>query len=273
MENTNAGELIDSLKHPLIRGARALNTPSEREAQARYLVEGEDLVQAAVNCRAPVDYALLAEDPFPEPLSHALSNAGIPWYRTTKGLLYKIIGTPYETAVTAVAVVQKKQAALKDLLSCENPLVAVGERIQDPRNVGVLIRTADAAGTSGLILTTDSADPFSRQAVRSSRGAILRLPLCLAAHLTQVLSNLKEAGLRIISTSAHADLCYWDSELDKPCAIVFGNETTGVSQEVKNIADLNVRIPILGGAHSLNVAVAAGIVLYEAVRQRMRGES
>ena len=72
MENLSIGELIDSLKHPLIRGARALNTPSEREARARYLVEGEDLVQAAVNCRAPVDYALLAVDPFAEPLSHAL---------------------------------------------------------------------------------------------------------------------------------------------------------------------------------------------------------
>jgi len=263
------GDILPSIKHPLVRSARSLNQPAEREAQNRYLIEGEDLLRTAVACRAPIAYALLADAPFPSDLADALSSAGVPWYRISRGLLFKVIGTPYETAVNSVAVVNRRLIGPADLPSGPQTLVLVGERIQDPRNVGVLIRTADAAGANAVVLDTQSADPFSRPAVRSTTGSILRLPICIAADLPAVLLRLRGRGLHIVSTSAHAPTILWRHDFTKPAAIVFGNETEGVSEAVKTIADAHVRIPILGGASSLNVGVAAGIVLYEVVRQRM----
>lgn len=262
------GDILPSIKHPLVRDARLLNQPTEREARNRYVIEGEDLLRIAVNCRAPVEYALLSDAPFPAELAETLSSAGVPWYRVSRGLLFKVIGTPYETAVNSVAVVERRLSAPGDLPSGPGALLLVGERIQDPRNVGVLIRTADAAGAGAVVFDSQSADPFSRAAVRSTTGSILRMPICIAVDLPGVLLRLRERGLQIVSTSAHAPTILWSHDFTKPTAVVFGNETEGVSEAVKAAADAHVRIPILGGASSLNVGVAAGIVLYEAVRQR-----
>lgn len=265
------GGLLPSIKHPLVRDARLLSQPAERDAQNRYLIEGEDLVRTAVDCRAPIAYALLADAPFPAELAKVLSSAGVPWYRVSRGLLFKVIGTPYETAINSVAVVERRLTAPSDLPCGPEALLLVGERIQDPRNVGVLIRTADAAGAGAVVLDSESADPFSRAAVRSTTGSILRLPICIAVDLLGVLLRLRERGLQLVSTSAHAPTILWSYDFTKPTAVVFGNETEGVSEAVKAVADAHVSIPILGGASSLNVGVAAGIVLYEALRQRKQG--
>ncbi|MGQ9524065.1 MAG: TrmH family RNA methyltransferase [Armatimonadota bacterium] len=262
------GELLTSIKHPLVRSARLLNQPAEREARNRYLIEGEDLLRIGVHCGAPILYVLLADAPFPSDLASELSSAGIPWYRLSRGLLFKIIGTPYETGVNSAAVVDRRLVRPGDISSGPDTLLLVGERIQDPRNVGVLIRTADAAGAGAAVFDRQTADPFSRAAVRSTTGSILRLPVCIAADLPRVLLELRERGIQIVSTSARAPTLLWAYDFTKPTAVVFGNETEGVSDAVKAIADAHVRIPIVGGASSLNVGVAAGIVLYEAVRQR-----
>lgn len=266
-----AGEPIHSIKHPVVRAARLLTQEDERKAQGRYLVEGADLVRIAVQSQAPIVHVFVAEAPFPGELAALLTESGIRWYQVSRGLIHKIVGTGYETAVNAVAVVERRTVSPSALPVDAQTLLVVGERVQDPRNVGVLVRTADAAGASALILSESSADPFSRAAVRSSTGSILRLGVVTAADLQEVLQRLRARGVKLVSTSAHAEKLYWDEDLRGPTAIIFGNEAVGISPELVRIADSHVRIPLLGGAHSINVAVAAGIVLYEAVRQRRRG--
>ncbi|MCS6860401.1 MAG: RNA methyltransferase [Abditibacteriales bacterium] len=260
-------QIVDSIKHPAVKAARLLNQPSGRAASKQYLIEGADMVHLALQSHARLVGVFLTDN-FVDASSvlPQLQEREVPIYRVGRGLLFKIIGTSYETAINAVAVVEQNLIDEEQLPT--DDLIVVGENLQDPRNVGMFIRTADAAGARALILSRDAADPFSRSAVRSTTGSILRLPIHLTPSVLEVLRRLRGRGVKIVSTSAHAPTTFWDADLSGACAIVFGNETSGVSPAVQQLADLNVTIPMLGGTHSLNVAVAAGIVLYERLRQR-----
>jgi tRNA G18 (ribose-2'-O)-methylase SpoU len=166
-------------------------------------------------------------------------------------------------------VVGRRQLSPDALPGSADALLLVGERIQDPRNVGVLVRTAEAAGCAALVLSADSAEPYGRAAVRSTTGSILRLPLCLAPDLAALLSNL---DARVVATSARAPHAAYDADLrSRPLALVVGNETRGISEAVRDAAADFVALPMApGGASSLNVTVAAGVLLYEALRQQRR---
>lgn len=254
-----------------MRAARALTSPGVRAAQGRYLLEGVDLVMQALAGGARVLDLFVVDRPpgaVPDAMAELALSRDVPLHCVTPGILFKIAGVGYDNGLTCLAVVERKPLPEDRLPTGADAWLAVGESIQDPRNVGVLVRTADAAGCEALILSADSEDPYSRAAVRSSTGSILRLPIHLAQDLPALLRRLRARGVRVVATSAHADRLLWDVPLSGPVALVFGNETHGVSPAVYSEADASARIPLLGGAHSLNVAVAAGIVLFEGVRQR-----
>ncbi|MBV9864937.1 MAG: RNA methyltransferase [Abitibacteriaceae bacterium] len=262
-------QVISGIKDPAFREALALTRPNERAATGKYLVEGIGLVKQALHSPAPVFavYALEEEIPF---LVEACQEKDVPLYSLGAGLIAKLVGTSYETAVTAVAIVGQYLLDPHTLTLTPNTLLLVGERIQDPRNVGVLIRTAEAAGCTALILSGDSAEPFSRAAVRSTTGSILRLPLLISVNLPELLQQLRQQGARVIATSAKAPHLVYDVPLaGTPLVLVVGNETEGISEEAKAAASNFVSLPMApNGASSLNVTVAAGVLLYEAVRQR-----
>jgi len=261
---------IDSVKHPAVQAARALNTPAGRAQQRRYLIEGEKTVAQALDGPAQVDAIFLSDSLPEEVLAHwqqRLTASRRTAYLIRRGLLFKIIGTAYETAVNVVAVVRQPELEATAWNLETGGCWVVGESIQDPRNVGVLVRTADAAGARGLVLSDDSGDPFSRSAVRSSTGSILSLPVVVRPDLVAWLSALKRQGWPLVATSAQARCALWSVDLTGTCVVLLGNETTGLSAALRELADVEVAIPMMGKAHSLNVAVAAGIVLFERVRQ------
>jgi tRNA G18 (ribose-2'-O)-methylase SpoU len=194
------------------------------------------------------------------------------------GLITKLVGTAYETAVTAVAVVGQQVRPVDDFIAELPPdaLILAGERIQDPRNVGVLIRTADAAGCHALLLSDDSAEPFSRQTVRSTTGSVLRLPICLTPNFPDTLRRLGEKGVKVAVSSGQAPHTAFDADLaTRPLALVVGNEQQGATDATIAAATEFVRLPMAPGtkADSLNVTVAAGALVYEAVRQKSRSQS
>ena len=193
----------------------------------------------------------------------------VPLYIGTTGVLAKLIGTGYETAATTVAVVGQKVVSLDTLLAEPDALILCGERIQDPRNIGVLMRTAEAAGCAGLVLSADSAEPFSRQVMRSTTGSILRLPLVLADDLPTALTAARAKGVRVVASSGQAETSVFDADLSaRPLIVVVGNEQFGVTDAALAASDTCVRLPMkASGADSLNVTVAAGVLIYEAIRQ------
>jgi TrmH family RNA methyltransferase len=262
-------ETLSGIKHPAFRDALALTRTGGRDATKRYLVEDADMVRQALVCPSPI-HAIFATPEEANALGTRARERGVPVYVSTSGLLTKLVGTGYETAVTAVAVVEQPLVTPETLWATPDALVLCGERIQDPRNVGVLVRTAEAVGCTGLLLSADSAEPFSRQAVRSTTGSILRLPIALAADLPAVLQRARQSGVCVVASSGQAEATVFGADLSiRPAVLVVGNEQHGVTDALLAATDFCVRLPMkANGADSLNVTVAAGALLYEAIRQR-----
>jgi RNA methyltransferase, TrmH family len=262
-------ESVSGIKHPAFRDALALTRTGGRVASGRYLVEDTKLVMQAL--AADSDAEVLAVFATPDALSRVepvCEARNVPVYVLSGGLLQKLVGTGYETGSAAIAVVGQRRVAPEALLSPQ-ALILCGEKIQDPRNVGVLIRTADAIGASGLLLSEDSAEPWQRPSVRSTTGSILRLPLALTPDLPAALGALRARGARVVASSGGSAALAADTDLStRPLVLVVGNEQEGISEGVRATSDAVAKLPMAQGtgADSYNVTVAAGMLLYEASR-------
>ena len=269
-------DVITTLKHPAVADARQRLGQVGREGVASFLADGQRLVAHAIEARADVEAVFFlhpVEGPTQAVLAKAL-NAGVDCHIVTRGIFFRLLGLGYETSVRVLAVVRRPRADESPTLvvAREDACYLVGERIQDPRNVGVMVRTADAWGLPCIVFGGRTADPYSRAAVRSSTGSIFRVPVVAAHDLPACLTALKDRGTRIIGTSAKARRPCWEADLTGPCAIVVGNESTGLTGPASDACDERVTIPMSGGASSFNVTVAAGILLYERMRQRILGQ-
>ncbi len=261
---------LSGIKDEAFRAAQALLKPNGRAETNCYLVEGDNLVRQAL--QTSLTRAVYATpESAPDFYEICLQNE-IPLYVAGGGLMQKLVGTGYETAVTALAIVEKKQTYINCWTRGPNGITLACERIQDPRNVGVLIRTAEAAGCDAILFSSDCAEPWQRAAVRSTTGSILRLPIGIVDDLPRHLKRLRFAEIPIIATSAKAPQLAYDANLQaRPLIIVVGNETEGLSEAAREAASDFVALPMAeNGASSLNVTVAAGVLLYEAVRQVLK---
>ena len=142
------------------------------------------------------------------------------------------------------------------------------ETLQDPGNLGTIIRTAAAAGASGLWLSEDCVDLDNPKVLRASAGQWFRLPMAVSTDLTATVREYQQAGMQVVATLPTATMTYWEVDWQRPTLIVLGNEGAGLSAEVAGLTDLQVRIPLSSGVESLNVAIAAALLLYEAKRQK-----
>lgn len=149
-----------------------------------------------------------------------------------------------------------------------SPLLVVAHEINNPVNVGAIMRTAEAAGVTGLITTENTCDPFSPKALRGAMGSAFRLPIWTGTDYATVISWCRLKKVRTIVADLSAATAYAELKWDQPSALILGRESTGFSSEEISAADEVVRIPMHGATESLNVAVAAGIILFEAARQR-----
>lgn len=259
-------ELIAELKHPAFRAACRLTETAPRQAQRRFLMEGSAPIAKALHAPLRPLEVFIKEESEPE-LAQACESAGIVVYSVRKGLFHRLLVSTYEVATTAVAVMPFWEVPLENVLSELNGVLLVAESIQDPRNLGMLIRTADAAQARALILAAPKADPYSRACVRSTTGSIAFLPIVVCRSSEDVISSCREHGWRLIGSSAHAPRLLWDEDLTPPLCLWVGNEEQGLAPDTRQAMDRLVRIPIGGGAQSLNVAVATGILMFESVRR------
>ena len=148
------------------------------------------------------------------------------------------------------------------------PLVLVADGVQNPGNLGGLLRTAEAAGASGAILTGGCADPFAWKALRGSMGSAFRLPLLRGVTIDAALDALEARGVAVLATAADGERRYDEADLRGPVALVVGSEGRGLPPAVRERASCRLRVPLAGPVESLNVGVAAALVLFEAARQR-----
>lgn len=151
----------------------------------------------------------------------------------------------------------------------KNPLLLVLDRVSDVRNFGAIARTAECAGVDAIILPALGAAQINGDAMKTSAGALHNIPLCREKNMENCISFLKESGLKIVACTEQTDQELSDADMTEPTAIIMGSEENGVSPELLKASNVRAKIPMLGKTGSLNVSVAAGIIIYEAVRQRM----
>lgn len=165
-----------------------------------------------------------------------------------------------------LALVKMRNYSLEDILG-ENPFVLIIEKLQDPGNLGTILRTAEGAGATGILLSSDSVDLYNPKVVRSTMGAMFRMPVYVSDNIIEDVKKLKEK--KIIIYGAHLDgNPFYDKNFKIPCGFLIGNEGNGLSKEISATADELLRIPMKGQVESLNAAISTSVIAYEVLRQR-----
>ena len=168
-----------------------------------------------------------------------------------------------------LCVVGMPQYSLKDIVKTkEIPQLLVLDNLQDPGNVGTILRTAEGAGVTGVILSSECVDMFNPKTIRSTMGAIYRVPFVYVEDLSETLILLKEEGIRTFAAHLEGAVNYEEENYRPAAAFLLGNEGNGLRQSIAESADAWIKIPMCGGLESLNVAIAASILMFEAARQR-----
>jgi TrmH family RNA methyltransferase len=243
---------------------RKLHQTKERRQQQLFLVEGTHLLEAALKADRPIVtlcYTIAWQSKYPQLYEQAQQVAQR--IELVSVDVLRAVATTVEPD-GVVATIERTATPAPSFIS----LGLVLETIQDPGNLGAMIRTAAAAGAEGILLSGDSVDFDHPKVLRASAGQWFQLPMAASSDLKADLSRYQSQGMQIIATRPAATLTYWQVDLRQPTLVLMGNEGAGLSSELAAIADQQVTIPLNPGVESLNVAIAAALMLYEAKRQR-----
>ncbi|MFO8235431.1 MAG: 23S rRNA (guanosine(2251)-2'-O)-methyltransferase RlmB [Bacteroidales bacterium] len=150
----------------------------------------------------------------------------------------------------------------------KTPFLLLLDKVTDVRNFGAITRTAECAGVDAILVPAKHSAGINQDAVKTSAGALLRVPVCRRESMTEAAEYIKNSGVQLVATTEHSDKNYYDVDYNKPTALIMGAEDTGISDKILHLADHNVKIPMAGEIESLNVSVAAGIMMFEVVKQR-----
>ena len=153
--------------------------------------------------------------------------------------------------------------------SGQTPLFLLLDQLSDVRNFGAIVRTAECTGVSGIIIQKKGAAPINGDTIKTSAGAVFKIPICKVDHIKDAVFHMQSSGIKVIAATEKADDYLYDVSFKEPCAIIMGSEGRGINPSVLKVADEQAKLPIIGEIESLNVSVACGAFLYEAVRQRL----
>ena len=257
--------MLTSLQNPLVKQVRKLHSVKDRRKQQLFLLEGTHLLEEA----CAMNYPLVAV-------------CCTPQWQKSNSQLWHLVASRCDRAELVSGEVLKAMAttvqpdgviatARRGFCPQEVPLdglLLALETIQDPGNLGTMIRTAAAAGASGLLISEDSVDLDNPKVLRASAGQWFRLPMATVYDLEAKVIQAQQVQMQVVATLPGASLSYWDVDWRKPSLILLGNEGAGLSPRLAAASDVQVKIPLALGVESLNVAIAAALMLYEAQRQR-----
>lgn len=242
-----------------------------RDREQCFMVEGLRSVEEAVKSNFTIEF-VVASNKFLNKGDGRSSNLITQLQRSK---LYMISEEQFNSLSDTVtpqgimAVIRMKSFELKDFARGNFFIVAL-DKIKDPGNLGTIIRTADAAGVNAVIAGKGCVDVYNPKVIRSTMGSIFHVPLISSDDIIETLMELKNKGGKIVSTHLGAKKYYYELDMTGPTVLVMGKEDEGVCDEINSISDEIVKIPMEGKAESLNVSIAHGIILFEAVKQRMK---
>jgi len=264
--------MLTSTQNPLVKEIKKLHQAKGRREQQLFLLEGTHLVEAA--CAVDYPLATVCCTPQWQERHQQLWQEAVARCQraeiVSEEVLKAIATTVQPDGVVATAT--RRLSAEQENTSQEPLLTSVGlalETVQDPGNLGTMIRTAAAAGAQRLWLSGDSVDLDNPKVLRSSAGQWFRLPVSVNTNLKALVSQCQAQQIQVVATVPDAKLSYWDVDLRRPTLLLLGNEAAGLSADLVAAADWQVQIPLMPGVESLNVAIAAALMLYEAQRQQL----
>lgn len=257
---------ITSASNRIIKQLRELTDKKGRMQWNAFIIEGFKLVDEALQYRVPISFFLVADSEYPkfEPL--ATGREDIPVYLVPDDLFKRVstTGTPQGVLAVAPLLDQEDQS-----LIAEGSRYVILEQLQDPGNIGTIIRTADACGFDGVLLSSGCADPHNPKVIRAAMGSIFHIPILSCADIYGVINRLKDRGIKTVAAHPRDSSVVWDLPLADKIAVVIGNEGNGLSPQMLEKVDMRAMIPMPGKAESLNAASAASMILYESMRQRL----
>lgn len=258
-------ETITSLQNPKVKCWRALNKSRANRLESQmFLAEGEHMASEAFKENQAI--ALLVDHESQDKYQSLLNAATqLPIYILPTHIMESICDSKTPQGIAAVCQYPEQKATGDWLIALDG--------VQDPGNVGTIIRTMDAAGFTGLLFDSKTSDPYGPKALRATMGSLFRIPLSYCENLPDQLDVLKNQGYEIIAGDLRGEPFYQHRAVGQKLCIVIGNEGAGISPEVMQKATLRLRLPIVGGAESLNAAVAGAVMMYDFLRLKLSGNN
>ena len=254
---------IESKENSLYKETKKLKERKVRDKKGKYIIEGFRLIEEAFRANLNIEYIFVNDEEnkrIQEYLGKYL-NENIKVYGIKDSLIKELCSTEKPQGVVAVV----KMNAIN--LNLQGDFYLLCDKLQDPGNLGTIIRTAHAAGVDGIILTKGTVDIYNEKTIRANMGSLFHIPVIYDDKDNTIVKELCNKGFSLLSTSLEGDKDFFEEDLSGKLIISVGNEGNGVSKEIYELSDKKVKIPMPGGAESLNVAIAASIILYEKVRQ------
>ena len=260
-------QTITSKDNELIKHIRKLKDKKYRDESNEYVVEGVKLVEEAVKENAKIKQIIVCEDTtrtYEIPTQIMLEIARYECI-SVSNKIFNII-TQVTNPQGIMAIIEKNAQNAK--IDYTQDIIVVLDDVQDPGNLGTILRTVDSIGLNQIIVSKGTADAFNSKVVRSTMGAIFRIKIIEVENLAQAIKEMRKHHFKLMVTSLQTKNSIYDIDFYKKI-IVIGNEANGVSKEIQDMADEKAKIPMLGRTESLNASVAAGVVMYEYVRQKL----
>ena len=253
-------EIIRSSHNPLIKRIRSLGLRKHREAERAFVIEGRRIVETALQMGSDIEMILVAADADAS-LIELASSSGTDWRVAERQIFDTAMDTVTPQGIAAI--VRRDDVSFPEKRA---PLIVALDGVSDPGNVGTIIRTAAAAGVDAMVIGSGSADPYGAKAVRASMGAILTIPVLASDNVID--DAVKRACVHRWLADGDGEHAYSDSIWEEGVALIVGSEARGASAWGIGLATGRVRIPIEPSVESLNASIAAGVILFEARRQR-----
>ncbi len=264
---------ISSGQNPVIKEIKALKEKKFRDQKGLYFIEGIRFVEEALKEKAEISKILVSdklEDVHGgKEILEQLSTYGCNNVYTIANKLYMEI-TDTESPQGILAVLKKNPISIDSVYDDKNFFVIL-DSLQDPGNMGTIIRTADAAGVTAVIVSKGCVDVYNPKVLRSTMGSLFHIPVCYSENILETLESMKKKGIKLCAAHLKGTKNYFDMEYNDNIAIIVGNEANGISDSVADISDELVRIPMSGKSESLNASVAAGLLMYEVLKIRIKG--
>lgn len=260
--------MITSTGNARVKNVIQLQTRARARKDSRqFVAEGFRMVS-----EAPADriVSIYASETFARCNSGYMSTIQVPYETVSDNVFAQMSDT--RTPQGILAVIKMAEYGIGDIIAHDNGLYVIVENLQDPGNLGTIIRMSEAAGVDGIIMSPNTVDIYNPKTIRSTMGSLYRVPFVYADDFAGTLKQMKSKGVELYAAHLEGSVEYTEPDYTKASAFVIGNEGNGLTDAVTNICSNRIRIPMAGKVESLNAAIAASVLTFEAARQRRNGK-